>query len=82
MRKRKGLGIAPFCIPDGPSMSDPVTHREMQAELDRLRQAIVAIASRLGHTLGAGDLRYVGEMCTPPGERHAEAAHLALRDGR
>ena len=56
--KRKGLGVAPFCIPEK-SLSDKVTHGELQGELNRLREAIMLLASRLGNELGTDDARRI-----------------------
>jgi hypothetical protein len=61
MKKRKGLGVAPYCLPE-PSLADPVTHSELQAELRRLRAAITLLASRLGNELGTNDARRVLEL--------------------
>jgi hypothetical protein len=70
-RKRKGLGLAPWCIPEDKAIADTVTHAEMQAELTHLRAAIVLIASRLGNELGANDAMRVLELAAPPHERQA-----------
>lgn len=69
MRKRKGLGVAPFCLPDGPSLADRVTHGEMQAELNHLRSAIALLASRLGNELGSHDAERILALVAPPHER-------------
>lgn len=67
--KRKGLGIAPYCLPEK-SVSDNVTHAEMQAELARLRAAVVVILdSRLGKELPTIDLRRILDLVAPPQER-------------
>lgn len=47
-RKRLGLGVAPYCLPAGPAMTDKVTHREMQDELNRLRSAVALLANAVG----------------------------------
>ncbi len=77
MRRRKGLGIAPFCLPDMAdiSLSDKVTHGQMQEELQRLRAAITIVASRIGHDLGTIDARRVVELLAPPHERIAASPH-------
>lgn len=48
--------------PKPPSLADPVTHADLQAELNRLREAIVIIASRVAHDLGADDCRRIGDL--------------------
>lgn len=68
-RKRKGLGLAPFCIPEDKAIGDTVTHAEMQAELGYLRAAIILLGNRLGHDLGTVDARRLWELVQPPHER-------------
>lgn len=79
MRKRKGLGVAPFCLPE-PSLSDSVTHQELQDELARLRAAISLLASRLGNELGTADARRILELTAAPWERHEWATTARTHD--
>lgn len=70
MRKRKGLGVAPFCIPEGPAMTDKVTHREMQDELNLLRSAVAALANALGGNLiNANTIAHLNEVLKRPEDR-------------
>jgi hypothetical protein len=70
VKKRLGLGVAPFCLPSNePSMSDKVTYGEMLAELDLLRAAITLLTSRLVNELGTDDARRIMEYVRPPHER-------------
>lgn len=68
MRKRKGLGVAPYCLPE-PSLADHVTHAEMQDELARLRAAVTLLASHLAPQLGALESRRLLLLLAPPHER-------------
>ena len=71
MKKRRGLGVAPYCLPDSSiSISDKVTHGQMQEELDRLRAAITYLANCLGsNVLGQQDAKYLSDKLIPPSER-------------
>lgn len=68
-KKRKGLGVAPYCLPDS-SLADPVTHAELQEELTRLRAAVTLLANCCGaHIIGQHDAKRLMELLAPPYER-------------
>lgn len=49
-------------------MNDLVSHEELQAELERLRSAIMLLASLSEH-LGTDDGRRIRDWLQPPSER-------------
>lgn len=51
------------------SISDNVTHAEMQSELARLREAVSILTTRLGNELGDNDARRILELLAPPEAR-------------
>lgn len=69
--KRKGLGVAPYCLPEK-SLADPVSHDELQRELRLLRVAIMRLAAR-SHDLSTEDGQLIVDCLKEPHER-AEAS--------
>lgn len=54
------------------SMADPVTHAELQEELNRLRSAVRYLANCCGaHIIGSQDARRLIELLAPPHERES-----------
>lgn len=66
-RKYKGLGVGGFCIPEK-SINDNVTHREMQDELNRLREAISILLIR-SHDVGQESAIRIFDLLKRPEER-------------
>jgi hypothetical protein len=71
MRKRLGLGVAPFCVVDQtPTLADKVTHGDMQKELDRLRAAVTLLATCCGaHVIDSESGKRLLKLLAPPHER-------------
>lgn len=68
-QKRKGLGVAPFCLPES-SLADPVTHAEFNEELQRLRSAVTLLANIVGpNIIGSTDAKRLLELLAPPWDR-------------
>lgn len=67
MSTRKGLGVAPYCLPDK-SITDSVSHDELQRELRRLRVAIMRLAAR-SHDISDEDAKLINECLKEPSER-------------
>ena len=58
-----------------PSMADPVTHADLQDEIQRLRAAITLLANCMGaHLIDKATARRLMTLLTPPHERH-EVGH-------
>jgi hypothetical protein len=51
-----------------PSISDPVSHDELQRELRRLRQAVILLASR-SHDISRDDAGRIMDLVKEPYER-------------
>jgi len=51
-------------------LADPVTHAELEAELTRLRSAVVLLANCVGaHIISGENARRLIDLLTPPWER-------------
>lgn len=68
-RRYKGLGVGGFCIPE-PALSDKVTHRELQDELNRIREAVITMVVR-SHDLGVEDRKHIASLLERPEDRKA-----------
>jgi hypothetical protein len=52
------------------SLADPVTHAELQDELQRLRSAVVLLANCVGaHIISGENAKRLIDLLTPPWER-------------
>lgn len=61
-----------FGMNNDPSLADTVTHDELQRELQRLRAAVLLLASHVPHDIRHKSMKRLLNLCAPPHERYDE----------